>query len=207
MARKMDAAWTTYGSPDPENPEETILTCPECKDTFTSLNGFKGHMTNKHGGFSAGELIAATEASAEAGESDPNMPEVVKSEIAQAEVIHRTREPAEVQEPKRLTKRSRELNDKVNDVIQLLIKHMTKGLTPDELARIESARGELATAIVGVEFDFERKMLAITGNFWLIVLLIAMYTVPALPTAKELFVKAKAAADKQKEAKNADKAK
>lgn len=151
--------------------------CPDCTDgesprVFTSLGGWKSHMQTQHGGLvDSGEPESSAAPSPETGAGAVPAPVPPK--------------------PKKLSNSSRELNKKLNDCINLVMKHFIKGLDDLEMERLEVLRNEVSMAWMGVEFDFDDKLVTISGKWAALVVITALYILPQLPTMKQMLAKVK----------------
>jgi hypothetical protein len=161
---------------------EKFYFCPDCKETgetveFSSASGWRSHMNGKHGG-----VIEIDGASS------------VPSKGADAPAT-----PAPAPKPKRMSAKTRELNDKTNRAINLVLKHFMTGLSEDELDELGTLRGEVATALCGIEFDFDEKLISLSSKWAILIVVVALFVLPQLPSLKELVanVKQKAAEKKR----------
>lgn len=182
MAKESDQ----YREKDPET-NQYFWTCPNCesKPRFDSLGGFKYHMQKEHGGYLASDIEAAS-------------PSVSDSREAVAARPGTPAATAPVQKTKKLSAKARELNDKFNRCITLCIKHLMKGLTETEITELEQLRGDVSEAVIGVEFDFEDKLVAVSGKWALVIALGLLYILPQIPTLKDVIAKAREQAAKKK---------
>lgn len=181
-----------------ENSGEYIYFCPDCKGEgdgplqLGSLHKFKSHMQREHGG-----LVTEESAGASEGPSSDNLQQETGSDKRGSDSRDSsgasTRTP--VSKPKRISPRARELNNKFNRCISLCVKHLFKELSEDERNELENLRSEVSENVIGVEFDFEERLVGISGKWALVVALALLYVLPALPPLKEVIAKAKAAAE------------
>lgn len=148
-----------------------VMVCPTCQpeELFPSLEQWKEHMQKEHGGYTVSEVAASQEESPRTKENT-------------------TPPPAK---PKRLSARARELNDKVNRCVSLVIKHVISGITESEREEMEQLRTSVTEAFVGIEFDFEERLFSLTGKWAVLVVLVLLYTLPSIPSMKEAIAKAR----------------
>jgi hypothetical protein len=173
-------------------------TCPQCGKHFRKLDRLKEHMTVHHGGFTQSEIVGAV--------SDPENPDVAPVEAANSNVnLFGETDPApeRTSEPRRSTRRNRELNDKVNACFGFLLRKLLgKMPTPEETAQFEKDREEIQTAALGVELDFEEKVTKKISSKWaLIAMLVALYLIPQIPPIpfQQLIAQMKAGGKKKNE--------
>jgi hypothetical protein len=179
---RRNAIWTQYGQTDSETGLE-FLVCPDCDGRkFYTLAEFRSHMQRKHGGM----VVDGAEPESPEGNAEPVTP------------IQTEEHPATVEQPKpkRLSGKARELNDKLNEAINLVVKHFIDGLNDFELDRLSLLRGEVSAAVVGVEFDFEQRLFSVSGKIALAITVACLYVLPKLPNFKQMAAKAKEKADK-----------
>ena len=152
-----------------------VMVCPTCEpeEIFPSIEQWKAHMSKEHGGYTVSEV--ATGLSSEQGGGEPRQPPA-------------TPPPPK---PKRLSQRARELNDKVNRCVSLVIKHIISGITEEERQQMESLRTDVTEAFVGIEFDFEERLLSLSGKWAVLAVLVLLYTLPSIPSMREAIAKAK----------------
>ncbi|SRR6266576_1920906 len=155
-----------------ENETGTVMVCPHCdpEQTFETLEAWKGHMAKEHGGYTSSE-VAAGQPEERAGGLAGSTPPAAK--------------------PKRLSARARELNDKLNRCISLVVKHIISGVTETERQELEDLRTVITEAFVGIEFDFEERLISLTGKWAVLVVLVLLYALPSLPSMKEAIAKAR----------------
>lgn len=188
---KRSAIWEQYGSKDAN--ELDVLVCPEsdCNGKpYYSLAEFRSHMQRKHGG------IAVPSSEVDALPSSD-----VDESTSSGNNGHRPSESTSVPlpKPKKLSAKARELNDKLNEAINLVIKHFIDGLSELEVERLGTLRGEVSAAVVGVEFDFENRLFSVSGKVALAITVAALYVLPKLPTLKQIQAKAKEQRDAAKQ--------
>jgi hypothetical protein len=172
----------TYGE---EREGQTVMVCPTCTDTtFETLEAWKDHMTREHGGYTSSEVASGQATSKEPGTSGG------------AGTSSNPSTPAP--KPKRISQRARELNDKLNRCVSLVIKHLMSGIDEDERKEMEVLRTAITEAFVGVEFDFEERLVSLSGKWAVLVVLILLFILPALPSMKESIGKALAKARQKK---------
>jgi uncharacterized C2H2 Zn-finger protein len=154
---------------------KTVVVCPTCgEDTaFESLEEWKAHMQKEHGGYTSSEVAEGLSAELPSGK------EAVSSS------------PQPPPKPKRMSQRARELNDAVNRCVSLVIKHIISGITQDEQAEMEQLRTKVTEAFVGIEFDFEERLFSLTGKWAVLTVLVLLYTLPSIPSMKEVIAKAR----------------
>lgn len=169
---------------------EKFYFCPDCKDAgetveFSTAAGWRSHMNGKHGG-----VISAETPAPETGAGKNNVVTM----------------PAPSPKPKRMSAKTRELNDKTNRAINLVLKHFMTGLSEDELDELGTLRGEVATALCGIEFDFDEKLISLSSKWAILIVVVALFVLPQLPSLKELVAKAKEQAAERKRMAQASKA-
>ena len=163
----------TYGE---EREGQTVMICPhdDKHGPFETLEQWKDHMVKEHGGYTSSEVAAG-------------QPTATKDEGDTAGRAGSTVSPPK---PKRMSARARELNDKLNRCVSLVLKHVISGITEEERAEMETARTQITEAFVGVEFDFEERLVSLSGKWAVLIVLVLLYTLPSLPTMKEQIAKA-----------------
>jgi hypothetical protein len=160
---------------------EFIYFCPDCKNgeggplEFDTVHKFKTHMQREHGGILDSELAATVGASTDGAET------VATSRTAVATAPR----------PKRLSAKSRELNDKLNEAVKLCVKHLLQGIDESERAHLTELTNDVTMGWIGVEIDFEEKLFSISGRMASIILVIALNVVPRMPSLKEMIATAK----------------
>jgi hypothetical protein len=152
-------------------PAEEGIECPGGQ-RFESLGGFKSHMSKFHGGYTASDVSVSSASEREAGAD-----------------TGRGSAPAR---PRRMSARNRELNDKVNEALNLCVKHFVDGLDEPERQRLGVLRGEVLVAVAGVEFDFEERLISLRSKWVIVAVLAALYVLPQLPSLKEVIARSKA---------------
>lgn len=184
-AKHRNAIWDRYGKMD-EDTGLDYLVCPDCDGRrFDTLAEFKSHMQRKHGGL---EVSGSEVDSIETGDVTTSMTgETPQTDRTSPNPVSTTSAP----KPRTLSKKARELNDKLNEAINLVIKHFVDGLTEMDTERLSVLRGEVSTAVVGVEFDFEQRLFAVSGKIALAITVGCLYVLPKLPTLKQMAAKAK----------------
>lgn len=172
--------------------DETGYKCPHCSKRFTSLPGIKGHMTDKHGGFTVNEIAATlpTERKREsaANESPANSSAATEAGAAAVETASPSTAPV-IPPPKRIGPKQRELNDKTNRALRLVGKRLMKGLSDEESAELERLRDEVLDAMMGIEIDFDEKLFTVKGRWIMWGVAFALLIGPWMPTMKETFTK------------------
>jgi hypothetical protein len=166
-----------------------VMVCPDCKEpelTFETLEAWKDHMQRQHGGYTTSEVAAGQPERPEKADGGANQPAPAAPTLVK---------------PKRLSAKARELNDKLNRCISLVLKHMLSGINEEERLQLEAARTEITEAFIGIEFDFEERLISLNGKWAVLVVLVLLYTLPSLPTMKEAIAKASAKAKEKAEAK------
>ena len=161
MARQQ---WAQYQQ------EDMTYRCPQCPpdaETFDSLQRLKTHMAKEHGGYDSSDIASA-------------VPQRPIEETGG--VTPKAQEGAPPSPPKKTSRLNRELNEAMNEGLTLCVRHMTAGLDEIQKARLAEITGKITTAVMGVEFDFEQKIVSVSGKFWLILGLALLYVVPRLPT-------------------------
>jgi hypothetical protein len=156
-----------------------VMVCPTCEpeEIFPSIEQWKEHMQKQHGGYTSSEVSS--------GLGEPQ-----KGEEGSADT-GKVSGKAPPPKPKRLSQRARELNDKVNRCVSLVIKHIISGITEEERQQMESLRTDVTEAFVGIEFDFEERLFSLQGKWAVLVVLVLLYTLPSIPSMKEAIAKAK----------------
>ncbi len=174
MASKRELV-AEYGREDETG--TTVLICPHCEPEkqFETLEAWKGHMQSEHGGYTSSEVAAGQEATQERAGG-----------VAGKGLAGSTPPTAK---PKRLSARARELNDKVNRCVSLVLKHIISGVTEDERQELEKLRADVTEAFVGIEFDFEERLFKIEGKWAILLVMVLLYTLPSLPSMKESIAK------------------
>lgn len=184
MTKRRHALWEQYGQQDTDTGLD-FLTCgdPACgSKRFYSTTEFKSHMQRKHGGL---EVSSSDVEPIEAGQGDNT------ADTPGGRPASTTSALPEAPKPKKLSAKARELNDKLNEAINLCIKHFIDGLTEADTERLSVLRGEVSTAVIGVEFDFEQRLFAVSGKIALAITVAALYVLPRLPTLKQMAAKSK----------------
>lgn len=167
----------TFGE---EREGKTVVVCPTCPDAaFESLEQWKDHMQHEHGGYTAEEVSEGLGASSSNTSSDD-------ASLDKGGTPMDTSRPTK---PKKLSAKARELNEKVNRCISLILKHLISGITEAEQQELEQSRADVTQAFVGIEFDFEERIFSLSGRWAIIVAIILLYTVPALPSMKDALAK------------------
>lgn len=162
-----------------------------CEREMETLSGFKRHMTRWHGGYTEEQIQAAIsqlepsgETQAEFADVSSDFPARVEGEAANREETQRQR--ADVSRKPRQSSQSKALNQKLNECIDLTVKHLMGTIKEEEKDELNTKRGELVMASFGAQFNFDEKIVAFESRWMLIVMLIALYLVPNLPTAKTM---------------------
>jgi hypothetical protein len=152
-----------------------VMVCPTCEpeEIFPSIEQWKEHMQKQHGGYTSSEVASGQQPQVGGGESG---------------IDAKTTPPPK---PKRLSARARELNDKVNRCVSLVIKHIISGIDETERQEMERLRTDVTEAFVGIEFDFEERLFSLTGKWAVLVVLVLLYTLPSIPSMREAIAKAK----------------
>jgi uncharacterized C2H2 Zn-finger protein len=146
----------------------TVVICPHCEGvSFENLEQWKDHMQAEHGGYTVDEV-------------SKGLDDVSKG-LDEQEV--KEEKPPK---PKKLSAKARELNDKCNRCLALILKHLLTSLTEEEQAELASARTDITQAFVGVEFDFEERLFSLEGKWAMVFVLALLYITPALPNLKTI---------------------
>jgi hypothetical protein len=167
--------------------------CPEsdCDRSFASLGGLKTHMARTHGGYTPEQIEQAVNGGVEYVADNQSASEIPVSVIEVSSSSDSTPPPPppvqSVEEPKRVSRKSRELNDTLNMALQLAVKHLTKGLDDAERQQLDFARREITAACIGVEFDFEERLVTLKSKIWLFVSVAILYGVEKLPNMATMF--------------------
>jgi|SRR5690348_2737743 len=167
-----------------QDAEGTItMRCPTCDDhpAFETIEQWKDHMQKEHGGFTSSEMQDGQVAS-----EQPSTPA----------------QPAERPKPKRMSARARELNDKVNRCVSLIVKHIVSGISEQEREELDEKRTSITEAFIGIEFDFEERLFALSGKWAVLAVLVLLYLLPQIPSMKESIAKVKQKAAERKLAKD-----
>jgi len=135
-------------------------------------------MQREHGGYTSSEI-------------DESLPESTTPSADGERTGSRSDADGTAVKPKRLSARARELNDKFNEALNLILKHFLEGLSEQELTRLAEIRGEVSSAVIGVEFDFEERIFKVKGRMWLGIAVALLWILPQIPSMKELLAKAK----------------
>jgi hypothetical protein len=177
---KRSPIWEKYGKPSAANSDYQVLTCPQCEGKeFDSLTAWKYHMQAEHGGYTSDDISESLPPG-----GDPH--------------ADQTESAAGTVKPKKVTARARELNDKFNEGLNLLFKHFIDGLTDADKIRLFEIREEVSSAVIGVEFDFEERLVKISSKVALGIAVTCLWVLPQIPSFKEIIAKAKENADKSK---------
>lgn len=178
-----------------EDTGEWIYFCPDCKGESSdgpleigSLHKFKSHMQSTHGGYTITE---------EGSEALPGSDNPLQGTGPVKPPIGLGTAPVPTK-PKRLSQRSRELNDKLNEALKLCVKHLLKGLSEEERSMLDDLRSEVTMGFVGIEIDFDEKLVSVSGKWAAIISVVALNVLPSLPSIKELIEKAKEGAPSSK---------
>lgn len=174
-----------------------------CEREMETLSGFKRHMTRWHGGYTEEQIQAAISQLEPSGETQAedvssDFPARVEGEAGNREETQRQR--VDVSRKPRQSSQSKALNQKLNECIDLTVKHLMGTIKEEEKDELNTKRGELVMASFGAQFNFDDKIVAFESKWMLIVMLIALYLVPNLPTAKTMM-----SMYKEKQKKEADK--
>lgn len=152
--------------------------CSQCGKGFNNLENLKAHMTREHGGFTASEIVDAVNTS-ENPDAPPSGDPI--SENAPFELTPDAPEPKQA-EPRRSSRRNRELNDRLNAAMDTIIeKALGMPVSEQRLSELKTIRSEVRNAIFGVEFDFDEKIVKVGSRWVLVVLLLALYVFPYMP--------------------------
>lgn len=165
-----------------ENTAEWVYYCPDCKDEEDSSSPlklgseyrFKQHMMKVHGGWSEDN----------SGSEPESAPPVVQ-----------TTQPPPVQKAKKLSTKSRELNDKLNRCFSLCLKHFMKGLDASEQQELTTLRAEVTEGLMGIQIDFDDKLVSVSGRWAAIIAVLGIWILPQLPTFTEMKERAKEQSD------------
>jgi len=158
--------------------------CPHCEKTYAGMPALKTHISRMHGGYTDDEIAAILQAAQPAPTEVP-VPVEPGTEEPPPQVVAAVSEPES--SPKKMTKYSRELNEHLNLALQLGIKHLTRGLNDMERDNLDSYRREVTAALIGVEFDFDERLIVLRNKIWLAVAVLLLYGVEKLPTFAEMF--------------------
>ena len=160
---------------------EIRMVCPTCENSpeFETIEQWKDHMQKHHGGFTSSEM-----------QDGQVTPEGTERQTVQEQ----TPRP----KPKRMSQRARELNDKVNRCVSIIVKHIVSGINDAEREELETNRSAITEAFVGIEFDFEERLFSITGKWAVLAVLVMLYILPQIPSMKESIAKAKQNAAEKK---------
>lgn len=164
-----------FGERD-EQTGEVRMKCPTCDNhpEFDTIEQWKDHMQKEHGGFTSSEM--------EQGQIHPETSSQSSAQPAQAQ--------PERKAPKRQTQRARELNEKSNRCIALILKHIVSGITDTEREEMETLRTNVTEAFIGIEIDFDQQLFSISGKWAILVVIVSMYLLPNIPSMKESIGKA-----------------
>lgn len=162
-----------------------------CEREMETLSGFKRHMTRWHGGYTEEQIQTAIsqlepsgETKAQFADVSTDFPARADGETASREETQRQR--ADASRKPRQSSQSKALNQKLNECIDLTVKHLMGTIKDEEKDELNTKRGELVMASFGAQFNFDDKIMAFESKWMLIVMLIALYLVPNLPTAKTM---------------------
>lgn len=158
--------------------EASVWVCPDCEpeQKFETLEQWKDHMQKEHGGYTSSEV-------AEGVEVNGQRPADKGADTGKGSA-------APLPKPKKLTARARDLNEKTNRCVSLVVKHLVSGVTSAELEELETLRTAITEAFIGIEFDFEEKLFSLTGKWAVLVVLALLYLLPQVPSMKESIAKA-----------------
>lgn len=143
-----------------------VYVCPHCRQEFEELYQVKKHLEREHGGFSAQDVEAARPPrSVDAGGMGPG-------ESGGAP-------PAPA--PRKVSRKSRELNEKLNECMALIAKRIMSGLNDTERERLGQLKGELLINALGFDFDFDQGLIPLKSKFWLVTMLLFTQAEVAIP--------------------------
>lgn len=156
-----------------ENTAEWVYFCPDCKDGDDSSSPlklgseyrFKQHMMKVHGGWS------------EDNSGDDTSP---------SPAVTTAQPPIQPPKPKKLSTASRELNNKLNRCFSLCLKHFMKGLDEVETNELTNLRAEVTEGLMGIQIDFDDKLVSVSGRWAAIIAIIGIWILPQLPTFSEM---------------------
>lgn len=176
--------------------------CPiqECEGKrFKNLDNLKKHMEEVHGGYTASDIAESGELPTEEPGAESQAP-APRAEVIDFDRERETRPPAE--RPRKSSKMNRELNDSLNEVLELQVRH-TLGvpLTPEQAQRLMDKRAEVRNALIGFEFNFDDRVVKLEHPFFRILITIILVILPFVPTLPELrqkMAEQKSAAEKVK---------
>lgn len=176
-----------------------------CEREMETLSGFKRHMTRWHGGYTEEQIQTAISQLEPSGEPQVQFADVSTDFPARADGEAASREETQRQRSEasrkpRQSSQSKALNQKLNECIDLTVKHLMGTIKEEEKDELNVKRGELVMASFGAQFNFDDKIMAFESKWMLIVMLIALYLVPNLPTVKTMM-----SMYKEKQKKEADK--
>lgn len=179
-----------------------------CEREMETLSGFKRHMTRWHGGYTEEQIQAAISQLEPSGETQAEFADVSSEFPARVEGEAGTREETQrqrtdVSRKPRQSSQSKALNQKLNECIDLTVKHLMGTIKEEEKDELNTKRGELVMASFGAQFNFDDKIVAFESKWMLILMLIALYLVPNLPTAKTMMSMYKEKQKKEAEKKEA----
>lgn len=157
-----------------ENTAEWVYYCTDCKDEddpssplrLGSEYRFKQHMMKVHGGWSEDNS---------GGDIETPPPAVTAAQP-----------PTQAPKPKKLSTASRELNNKLNRCFSLCLKHFMKGLDEVETAELTTLRAEVTEGLMGIQIDFDDKLVSVSGRWAAIIAVLGIWILPQLPTFSEM---------------------
>lgn len=181
---------------------------PECGKRFKRLERLKGHMADRHGGYTEEEIASVVsrigstaEAVPENGEFQlrpPGEHQDGNGDGAATDIPETQGEPRRPTEPRRSTRRNRELNDSLNQALVLCVRHLTGEITPEEKAQLAEKQKGLLLALCGVEFDFDATVVKFQSRIWLVLAVAFTFLVPRLPSFSDIIKNAREAKKEKK---------
>jgi hypothetical protein len=164
--------------------------CVQCGRRFRSLENLKAHMALVHGGYTA-EQIADSGGEARPASEPLDFGEGASDPVGQVEDAGERQPPPE--KPRRSTRQNRELNDKLNDVLELQVRRLLGfKLTQEQEQRVAEDGAQVRNAMIGFEFDFEERTVKLESRIWRFLIMILLVVAPFSPTLPELLRKAEA---------------
>lgn len=182
-------------------------TNPHCNRESLNIRGFKMHMTRQHGGYTEDEITAAlsqlepsSETQADFASIEPFFPERTQGDAPARDSVPRER-TSDTRKP-RQSSQSKALNQKLNECIDLTVKHLMGTIEDEEKKVLATKRGEITMAAFGANFNFDEKIVSFESKWMLMVMVALLYLLPNMPTAKTMFamVREKQRKDAEKKA-------
>jgi len=140
----------------------SFYVCPHDQQEYDSLGQLKRHMEVEHGGFTESEI----------GEATPQAP---RTETPPGDTTATF--------PRKVSKKNRELNEKLNECISLIAQRIMSGLKPEQKERLQVLKGDLLVNALGFDFDFDKGLIPLHSKFWLVTMLLLTQAEAWVPDA------------------------